>query len=222
MMRAMPRVSEAHLAARRQQIIDAARVCFASNGFHNTTMQDVIKEAGLSVGAFYRYFKSKEELISAIAEEVIGVGALRLAEAVRADPPLPLVDVYDVLLTAMEPQLRRDGIFPLAMQVWAESLRNPDLAAWVDRVYGRIRANFHELAVRNQAAGVFPTDVDPAAIASALFAVVPGYALQRVLLGNPDRETFLTGLRVMLQGVAGDRLRPDQPAPRGAIHQVAD
>ena len=63
----MPRVSEAHLAARRQQILDAARVCFTRNGFHATSMQDVIAEAGLSVGAVYRYFRSKEELVAAIA-----------------------------------------------------------------------------------------------------------------------------------------------------------
>ena len=46
----MPRVSEAHLAARREQIIEAATRCFLRNGFHQTSMQDVIKEAGLSVG----------------------------------------------------------------------------------------------------------------------------------------------------------------------------
>ena len=60
-MRAMPRVSDEHLAARRQQILDAARACFLRNGFHATSMQDVIGEAGLSVGAVYRYFKSKNE-----------------------------------------------------------------------------------------------------------------------------------------------------------------
>ena len=49
-MYAMPRVSEDHLLARRQQILDAARVCFLRDGFHNTSMQDVIAEAGLSVG----------------------------------------------------------------------------------------------------------------------------------------------------------------------------
>ena len=64
----VPRVSEAHLAARRQQILDAARTCFLRNGFHQTSMQDVIREAGLSVGAVYRYFPSKNDLITALAE----------------------------------------------------------------------------------------------------------------------------------------------------------
>src|SRR5262249_59255610 len=58
----VPRVSEAHLAARRQQILDAARACFLRNGFHATSIQDVIAEGGLSVGAVYRYFKSKNDI----------------------------------------------------------------------------------------------------------------------------------------------------------------
>ena len=70
-MAMVPRVSAEHLTARRQQILDAARVCFLRNGFHQTSMQDVIREANLSVGAVYRYFPSKTDLITAIAEQVI-------------------------------------------------------------------------------------------------------------------------------------------------------
>nr|BFE67761.1 hypothetical protein GCM10020092_010620 [Actinoplanes digitatis] len=61
----VPRVSEDHLTARREQILAAARLCFLRNGLHNTSMQDLIQEAGLSVGAVYRYFKSKKTRSSA-------------------------------------------------------------------------------------------------------------------------------------------------------------
>jgi AcrR family transcriptional regulator len=49
--RAIPRVNQKHLEARREQILEAAIECFAHNGFHRTTMQDIMREAGLSVGA---------------------------------------------------------------------------------------------------------------------------------------------------------------------------
>jgi len=62
----MPRVSEDHLTARREQILAAARRCFLRKGVHNTSMQDLIGEAGMSVGAVYRYFRSKDEIINAI------------------------------------------------------------------------------------------------------------------------------------------------------------
>ncbi len=53
---------------RRRQILDAAIVCFARTGFHQTSMHDISAEAGISVGLIYRYFKNKDEVISAIAD----------------------------------------------------------------------------------------------------------------------------------------------------------
>ncbi|WP_155372343.1 TetR/AcrR family transcriptional regulator [Catellatospora vulcania] len=194
----MPRVSEAHLAARRQQILDAARTCFARNGFHATSMQDVISEAGLSVGAFYRYFKSKEELVTAIAEEVIGRVSTLLDEVRDLDPPPPIDEVMRRLLHTVDPQFGPDGAFPMALQVWAESLRNPQLAEFVRGIYGRVRAHFDEIARAQQAAGRLPADADPEAVGAVLFSMVPGYALQRVLLGQPDPDTFLAGIKALL------------------------
>ena len=58
----MPRVSEAYERARRHQILDAAAKCFSRGGFSATSMPEIAAEAGLSVGALYRYFSSKEDL----------------------------------------------------------------------------------------------------------------------------------------------------------------
>ena len=66
----MPKVSAEHLANRRQQILDAAASCFARNGFHRTSMQDIVKESGLSAGLIYRYFTGKDDMIVAIVERV--------------------------------------------------------------------------------------------------------------------------------------------------------
>src|SRR3954463_9130689 len=102
-MCAVPRVSEDHVLARRQQILTAARTCFLSKGLHNTSMQDLIQEAGLSVGAVYRYFKSKNEIINAIATTVAG-GLQRHIEAGAAER-LPLVDSLERILDAVDVQL---------------------------------------------------------------------------------------------------------------------
>src|SRR3990172_1227249 len=65
----MPKVTEAHLEARRQQILDAAAGCFTQKGFHHSTMHDICQMAELSPGAVYRYFTSKEEIIAAMLRE---------------------------------------------------------------------------------------------------------------------------------------------------------
>ena len=64
----MPKVKPETLAIRREEILQAAEICFARQGFHQTTIQDVIRESGLSAGCIYGHFASKEELIQAIGE----------------------------------------------------------------------------------------------------------------------------------------------------------
>src|ERR1700761_8578795 len=65
----MPKISQQARDARRDQILSAARRCFLRDGFHATSMQDLFAEAGMSSGAVYHYFPSKEAVIIAIAAE---------------------------------------------------------------------------------------------------------------------------------------------------------
>lgn len=55
--------------ANRQAILEAARVTFGELGYESTTVRDIIRRTSLSVGAFYNYFRSKEEVAEALAEE---------------------------------------------------------------------------------------------------------------------------------------------------------
>jgi AcrR family transcriptional regulator len=194
----MPRVSEEHLAARRQQILDAAQLLFTRNGFHATSMHDVIAGAGLSVGAVYRYFKSKEDLIAAIAGETAGIVAEELEALALYEPPLPLSEALDRLLDSFEPRVGPDGIGRLALQVWSESLRNPRLSEVVHDVYRSVRGQFIVLAEGARRAGELPPDADPVAVGTVLFSMMLGYLVQRVVTGTPDRDTFLVGARTLL------------------------
>lgn len=194
----MPRVTEEHRAARRRQIVEAARRCFLREGFHRTSMQDVIAEAGLSVGAVYRYFPSKTDLINAIAEQAIGGASRVLEELAAQEPPLPLVEALDRILTYVETQLGDDGALRIAIQVWGEAQRDPALAAFVAEKYAGFRTAFGMLVRHAQAAGELPADADPDATAAALFGFVPGWFTQRILTGAPDRATYLAGVRALL------------------------
>jgi AcrR family transcriptional regulator len=74
-MAVMPRLSEKTRAQRRQHILTSAWTCFSRDGFHATSMDQVIASTGMSSSAVYRYFSSKEEIIHATAEE--GVARVR-------------------------------------------------------------------------------------------------------------------------------------------------
>src|SRR6476646_6828472 len=69
LLRTMPQIPAEPSLDRRSQILEAAMLCFAKHGFHQTSMHDISAEAGISVGLIYRYFKNKEEVIAALAAE---------------------------------------------------------------------------------------------------------------------------------------------------------
>jgi AcrR family transcriptional regulator len=193
----MPRVSEAHLAARRQQILDAARNRFLRNGFHATSMQDVIAEAGVSVGAVYRYFKSKNDIVEAIAEQYASQVSDLLATLI-ADPDRSLADVMQGAVGVIDANIGPDGPMRLAVQVWAEALRDERVGQIAEHVYSRLRGNFVTVARRAVETGELPADTDPEATGAALFSLVIGYGLQKMLTGRPDRDSYATGLRALL------------------------
>lgn len=203
----VPRVSDEHLAARRQQILDAARTCFLRKGFHATSIQDVIAEAGLSVGAVYRYFPSKTDLITAIAGQAVGEVEGMLAQ-LAAEDGMSLPVAMERAVGFMEPNLGPEGLMRLAVQIWAEAGRDQRLAAFVAQAYGRLRDRFVALAAHAQAHGELASDADPAAVGSALFSLLLGFGLQRILTGRPDRATYLAGTRALLGTHGGDGRPP--------------
>src|ERR1700748_2779032 len=65
----MPKVSQAHVEARRAQILEGARRCFARWGYDGATVPRLEREIGLSHGAIFNYYRSKRELFTAPARE---------------------------------------------------------------------------------------------------------------------------------------------------------
>ncbi|MGH3734907.1 MAG: TetR/AcrR family transcriptional regulator [Micromonosporaceae bacterium] len=210
----MPRVSESHAAARRRQIADAAARCFARDGFHATSMQRVIAEAGLSAGAVYRYFPSKAALIQHIATDTLDTVATALDEAAIADPPPPLEQTLDRLLTAAEPYV--DSRLRIAVQIWGEALRSPELAEIVAELYERLLRRLTEVARRLRESGQLGADSDDRATARALFGLLQGYIVQRVVLDNPDRAQYLSGLRALRHRALETRPRHGISPPAAA------
>ena len=179
----MPKVSQEYRDARREQILNAARRCFLRDGFHETSMQDLFAEAGLSSGAVYRYFTSKDDMIIAIAEEnMLGiVDMIRDVAARRPDRPMGAI-LADILEMVRAKHVQ-DGLGSIAVLVWSEALRSPAVAGRLSEMLARIRGYLAEVVRERQGAGDLPADVPADALAAALMSIVPGYLMQLAVLG---------------------------------------
>ncbi|HEY0292865.1 MAG TPA: TetR/AcrR family transcriptional regulator [Hansschlegelia sp.] len=176
----------------RRRILDAAIVCFARGGFHATGMQAVCAEAGMSPGALYRYFPSKDAIIEAIVERD------------RADIPQllsPLLKADDVVGALIESaraflvgNLRPDSL-PLFPELYAEAVRNPAVA----EIFGRCDDEVGEIVVRvierGMALGQVDASLDAREAVRFLMALTDG-VLMRILL-EPAAE--IEGLMPMYE-----------------------
>jgi AcrR family transcriptional regulator len=188
----MPKVSQAHKDARRQQILVAATRCVAAQGFHRTTMADVIREAGLSAGAVYGYFKSKTELIRAIADTALGTAAERLEELVDTPGLLgPATVVEEFLASAL--QAYGDTSPRVAVQVWAEAARDPEVAAMASARIRDLQDVLTRLVRRCQSDGTLGRGGEPELMAQVLVGLLPGYVLQRLLDPQVTTESYVRG-----------------------------
>ncbi|MEZ0112017.1 AcrR family transcriptional regulator [Catenulispora sp. EB89] len=189
----MPKVSEEHAAARREQILSAAQRCFARKGFHATSMNDVFAEAGLSAGAVYSYFRSKDEIIVAMSERAVRM-IVPFFDAVLVEEPTPTLE--DVTRRfVVEIQELAAGPGSVAPQVWAEATHNPALVPVVTANLRRMRDFWTEIARREHAAGRLAADADVEAVGVVLFALTPGFIFGHLLLGDISPETVERGLR---------------------------
>ncbi|MFE9017091.1 TetR/AcrR family transcriptional regulator [Streptomyces sp. NPDC007808] len=199
----MARVSQEHLDARRRQILDGAARLFARNGFHATSMQDVLKEVDLSAGAVYRYFSGKDELIAAIVKDVLGEVRASFEEVARQSPPPPpdlLVGAVLGRTLGVYSALDDDGgsVFPpLVIQVWAETVRNKELACVLADVFTTLREAWVRAVEAYQDAGMMPPDISADHVARTMIATVQGFIAQQALFGPAPVEVLQDGLRAL-------------------------
>src|SRR5258708_415752 len=113
---------------RREQIMQAAMVCFAKRGFHQASMHDISAEAGISVGLIYRYFENKEAVISAMADRH-KQEIHEMLERARHAPTL--LESLEILFTAHCGEKEPQVVSAFVVDLFAEASRNPHVAELV-------------------------------------------------------------------------------------------
>src|SRR5215467_5697871 len=163
---------------RRSQILDAALVCFARRGFHQTSMHDISAEAGISVGLIYRYFENKEAVISAMADrhkKEIGVVLKRARQAPT------LLESLEILFTAHCCESEPRVVSAFVVDLYAEASRNPRVADLVRDVLKTSMEGVAELIERVPEAQTAAHGLTPMELSELIFAVARGMLMFDVL-----------------------------------------
>ena len=197
----MPKVTEEHLEARRTQILNAAVACFSRNGFHQTTMQDICREAGLSPGAVYRYFASKEAMIGECCMRGQEGTAMAFEGATsQAGTQEVIAELADIFLGELAnpeapPALR------LHVQLWGESLRSPEILEGLTSNRAGVRQHLQAVVERGQGLGDVDPEADPEYLARVLLSAYDGLVLQKSLDPDLDIWRYVDAFKGLVAGV---------------------
>jgi TetR/AcrR family transcriptional regulator, repressor for uid operon len=194
---------------RRARILDAAERCFARNGFHRSTMQDVAAECAMSPGNLYRYFVSKDAIVAGLAErdrEMFMADFRALAHA--ADPMAGFADIGRKHLLEM-PRERA----ALILEIWAESTRNPAVSESCRAMEAAISAVMAEL-VRRLCPDPSGPPVVPETLTALMMAMGDGLLRRRATdpAFNPA-PVFGEMLRIIAMSMALPVLPPSEAVP---------
>src|SRR6187200_1651493 len=164
---------------RRGQILDAALICFAKRGFHQTSMHDISAEAGISVGLIYRYFENKEAVISAMADR----HKREISDVLQRAKQAPtLLESLEILFTAHCCEEETPVQSAFVVDLYAEASRNPQVADLVRDVLQTAMNGVTDLIARSPEAKNETTHgLEPHELSELIFAVARGMLMRDVL-----------------------------------------
>lgn len=171
----MPKVSQEQWKAQEQRYLDAARRCFTRIGVAPASMQEIRIEAGVSAGAMYRYFPSKDDLVYAAIETSMNEVEVLLAEIGTRSDATSAIAYLRLLLNALRQfRYHTEGVdlFRLAIQGWAHAQSHPKTKSMIMASFQRQRAMYTDTVAR------WTSNADASAVGAAIGGAVIGYVVQ--------------------------------------------
>ena len=177
----MPKISPAHEQQRRAQILAAAMTCFARQGYHATSMDDVVRESGLSVGAIYSYFPSKEDLFLSLSDDRADQTLAYLNDLFRR--PGPMIDknraAVDYFFNLLSDELL--ALARVSVEFMREAARSERVKARQEARCDSVRQFMRWLLTEAQQKHEIRDDVDIDAAAELIMMLNEGILLMSVV-----------------------------------------
>ena len=215
---------------RRAELIDCAQALFLTRGYERTTINDVIAAAGLSKGAFYHHFRSKEDMLEAIADR-FARESIGFTRGLQADGTLNAAQRLNRLLS-LGRDWKREHIAEL--RAVFTTLLYPENAVLYHRIIEAVSAvmapALAEIIAQGDAEGVFDAG-DPRLVAEILLGLSNGrrsLVIAALAKAETDVEAAVSMIvtRVRAEEAVTNRIlglsagRVDLLGPESALRQM--
>lgn len=173
-----PKVSEQHRLERRDELLESALACFAERGYEATTVDDIVRLAGVSKGMLYTYFTSKEDIFLALVTQRSARYESNMKQHFEAMPTARqklgyLLNMYrDTPLQASD----RKWI-AVYLEFWLSAWRDKSRHTFMQRRYESFMEMFAEIVEEGQRAGEFAAHVNPVVASKLYWALLDGIHL---------------------------------------------
>jgi len=199
----MPKLKPETLAERKQHILDAALTCFARAGYHQTTMDDIVAEAGLSKGGVYVHFDSKKALFQSLLTWTMDQFAFDLDQMPSSSETIveQLKELMrDTIESMASPHFQE--MSPLFLEMWVQHLNDADVKQTAMESYAQFRGPLVQLIEAGINQGSL-RQVDALSMANILIAIPEGLMVQALVdKDSVDWRSISDTLDSLIDGLA--------------------
>lgn len=195
-----PIVSDEYKEKKRQEILQSAHACFAKKGFEVSTVDDIVAHSGISKGAIYNYFKSKDEIYLALMEKQTNESGNKFTKAIseRESAFEKLNYLVDAYLNNDPNDVENKDYAIVHYEFRLYSTRKPEIKkALTDRYRNFFVSLLKNIILEGQASGELKKEIDPEMYADIFWAMINGVTLQAAILDDYHYKTILHEMKKM-------------------------
>ncbi|MCF7647003.1 TetR/AcrR family transcriptional regulator [Bacillus subtilis] len=188
--------------AKKQMILEAAKICFAEQGFHQTSTAQICTAAQISTGSLFHYFPSKKSIIAAIVEEDRQQTQELVATLREQDDLYAALNVFfDVVLDVAADRI----LSALALEIAAEAGRDAEIGALYQLSDKVMRQELEYLVSLGVERGQIGKQFSASAAVHCLMIIVDGIFNRVAIDPEFKPQEHKAAFRAMLWGVLGNR-----------------
>ncbi|MEJ7935418.1 TetR/AcrR family transcriptional regulator [Sphingobium sp. AN558] len=193
---------EERIQRRRNQIIDAARICVRDDGFHAASISRIAATAAMSAGHIYKYFENKEAIITALIEHHMDEFTLLITQVDQSENRS--IDSLVESFVAKLPSILEGDRTALWLEIQAEAGRNPKVKEMATRSARRFLETIRKI-IKSVLDGDTEQELDERA--EMLLICMHGLGIQASVLSG-GAEHLATAIRFVFQTVLSASLHP--------------